>query len=517
MHHPTRSTTPPRMDTRDNIVQSRRSSRSTTPPPTSNDTAPISRRSSRSTTPPPNSNDITPRALQYLLAPPIREDDIMLNNYRRISAIGEDASSFSKVQLHIILNDEPRRFRAIDFIHLDDDSIFSLFGYVSKQGKVGALPYTVRRRADSIRRYIRTYSKATEQHEVEKSIKELRKLQLSNDADTPIPAYGCFGLTKLLLQSEAGESSDEEYLTNISTGFESLVRVAIRMKANELKEKRPRIELMKTEGFLFNIKSDGDNSLKLILKNNTLRNDIEDDVYNAYLFVSTNCTLPKYNESICSACNSISKQFRRKCADRGRNIKKEYVPGRGINFTSSSPSLVMKYASHENKVKNKLHCGINSLKQRYNKLIDKNGIDLDRDQASLIFNPDTEKGYKTIIDKEIDSVEQKSLIAYLCKQSWENTLKAQRSGKKTIRYCSIMIKFATFVRSKMGNRTYDFLSSVYNLPSNSTLNQYDTLDSSAEDGIMHQTLADMQHDFCKNHEDPNQSLELSKWLRSGEI
>ncbi len=40
---------------------------------------------------------------------------------------------------------------------------------------------------------------------------------------------------------------------------------------------------------------------------------------------------------------------------------------------------------------------------------------------------------------------------------------------------------------------YNFLSIVYNLQSNSTLNQYDTLDTNAIDGMLHQTLADMGH------------------------
>ena len=98
----------------------------------------------------------------------------------------------------------------------------------------------MRRRADSIRGYIITYSKATERYEEEKSVKELRKFQPLYNS-TCIPIYRCLGLTKNKLQSEAGESPDVHYIKNIATGFESLVRVAIRMKANELKEKRPRI------------------------------------------------------------------------------------------------------------------------------------------------------------------------------------------------------------------------------------------------------------------------------------
>ena len=57
----------------------------------------------------------------------------------------------------------------------------------------------------------------------------------------------------------------------------------------------------------------------------------------------------------------------------------------------------------------------------------------------------------------------------------------------------------------MGNISYDFLSAAYNLPSNPTLNQYDTLDSSAEDGLMHQILTDTQRDFNNTHVVPSYS------------
>ena len=73
-----------------------------------------------------------------------------------------------------------------------------------------------------------------------------------------------------------------------------------------------------------------------------------------------------------------------------------------------------------------------------------------------------------------------------------------------------MIKFATFVMSKMGNTSYTFLSSVYNLPSSSTLNQYATLNSNAQDGILHQTLSDMEHNFEMNH-GPYDTQQLTSW------
>ena len=46
-------------------------------------------------------------------------------------------------------------------------------------------------------------------------------------------------------------------------------------------------------------------------------------------------------------------------------------------------------------------------------IIKTKGIEIAADQAALIFNEDTEEAYQTIIDQEIDSIDQKKLIGYL--------------------------------------------------------------------------------------------------------
>ena len=151
-----------------------------------------------------------------------------------------------------------------------------------------------------------------------------------------------------------------------------------------------------------------------------------------------------------------------------------------MGFTVSSPLLETKLNSYNDTMKNKLYCNVYYYKNNYKKIIDKTGIEVSSKQVSLIFNSGTEKAYTINIEQEINSVDHKTLIGYLCKKSWENTRRAQRSGKKTIRYFPVVLKFATFIRSKMGKTAYNFLSSIYNLPSNSTINQYGTLDSNVE-------------------------------------
>ena len=67
--------------------------------------------------------------------------------------------------------------------------------------------------------------------------------------------------------------------------------------------------------------------------------------------------------------------FRRKCSARAKNIQREYVPGRSVEFTSSSPSLVEKYVTHENKKKNKLKCS-KYYYEKNTKMINRTDVDV---------------------------------------------------------------------------------------------------------------------------------------------
>lgn len=51
------------------------------------------------------------------------------------------------------------------------------------------------------------------------------------------------------------------------------------------------------------------------------------------------------------------------------------------------------------------------------------------------------------------------------------------------------------MKKKAGNSAYGFLAEVYNLPKIRTLNEYDTFDTNAQDGILHATVADMENEL----------------------
>lgn len=64
--------------------------------------------------------------------------------------------------------------------------------------------------------------------------------------------------------------------------------------------------------------------------------------------------------------------------------------------------------------------------------------------------------------------------------------------EKNVRYCPIIIKFASYLKAKAGNAAYSFLADVYTLPSIRTIDSYSTLDSNSEDGVLYETLNDCE-------------------------
>ena len=69
-----------------------------------------------------------------------------------------------------------------------------------------------------------------------------------------------------------------------------------------------------------------------------------------------------------------------------------------------------------------------------------------------------------------------------------NFLNSKKNGKKSVQFDPIFVKFAIYVRSKVNASAYKFMANVFNLPSDCTFSNYNTLDRRAKDVILHQTL-----------------------------
>ena len=63
----------------------------------------------------------------------------------------------------------------------------------------------------------------------------------------------------------------------------------------------------------------------------------------------------------------------------------------------------------------------------------------------------------------------------------------ERGNAKGHIYTPLMIRFAIMLKKKLSQSNYDFIRQVFGLPTNGTLCQYTNADTTAEDGIMHET------------------------------
>ena len=183
--------------------------------------------------------------------------------------------------------------------------------------------------------------------------------------------------------------------------------------------------------------------------------------------------MPVADKAICVECKRVEKILRKRCMRKGELADSEYKPGCKNSITFSLPDKMKEKSMHDNRVKNRLHKSHHYYKQKHLKLLNRSGIDVCTDQAELIFDDQTEMDAKKVLESELkgnDSVTQKELLSYLCKQTWENVRRAKKSGKRTVRYCPIILKFATFVRSKMGNTAFNFMADAFTLPSSLTFN-----------------------------------------------
>jgi hypothetical protein len=444
----------------------------------------------------------------------------------------ESANEFSDVQL-VCMRDgafQSRRYEGLDFIHLPHDRIvrivFKGMGKLPKE-----FPLTVRRKLSLLRRFVRfgEDGRKLEDYRSNKLMHDVIKQQFASSEKIVMKKRPCFGNSLAYIIDTRGKSemSDDDYINRLEIGFHSLVRRAMRNKADEMKQsdvKKGSVhvhqDLINTEGFLLINQARQSSDVLAILKSITTFASTPEsgffagNSYNRFTFRVPTCEDLDENRVLCNACAFFTNDLRRKCMTEWKASSSEYKTRTNDLYVHSSPSRSRKKAAHDKKAKQNLSRRLNYYKTKYKEMVDKSGFDVSTSMGGHLFNKDTERAAKKITNQEAEWVGQKDLIAYLMKRSAENTRRAQHSGKKTVRYCPIVLKFATFVRSKMGNSSYDFLANVFTLPCARSLNNYDTLDSNAEDGIMHQTLDDMENDFIQdNIEDEGSTCDW--WRRKG--
>ena len=100
----------------------------------------------------------------------------------------------------------------------------------------------------------------------------------------------------------------------------------------------------------------------------------------------------------------------------------------------------------------------------------------------------------------------------------EAALDAKTKGKTQVRYHPIMIRFAMMISTKLNRGTYDFVSSVFNLPSSRTLANYDSVDGSTKDGVLFDVVRLLGNRLKENMTRVQDCSEGEKeWMRMGSL
>ncbi|GFH62224.1 hypothetical protein CTEN210_18700 [Chaetoceros tenuissimus] len=448
------------------------------------------------------------------------------NNYSSVPVIDdhEDAAIFTDQQLQFIRDVEPERWQSMDMVHLSDDQIKRIVLDGKKLPADFTVPLVKRRNSIDIKSFScpNNSTKAMRKKLEQDSDAFLHELLSTGNVSTGnvnqhnVNPFKCMGITKNILVFSSGKSKKadieetEKYEEELEVGFEIYVRKALRAKEVEIKafgDSSRRLLLDPSiEGFLLSNEEKLDSEPFLYLKYDKTRRGDEDNIHNCYYFCAPCCAStggPSKNQISCDDCASTFRDFRRKCVRKAQSKAKGYAKQRKDSI--SSPSQVKIKLSNLKKDLRNTKERAKYFQDRYDNLLKKHGMDVTTADAKNLFNQETNDGYNKVLDsltaEKSITLKQKELISYLCMQSMRNVLQAQMSGKKTVKFCPIIIKFATYLRSKMNNSSYEFLAAVSGWPSARTLQRYGGSDTNATDGICHETLDEVKNAFFTNEKE----------------
>ena len=324
----------------------------------------------------------------------------------------------------------------------------------------------------------------------------------------------CMGIDLQVCLSSARKSKDKNYMKYLEDGYKLLCRMARRSASEEMK-KPPHLtrhHLFDTIGFI-----DISKDKIYILQHNKNRPDMKDSNYNSCHFFASQCCKHVDQHSpdlVWKECKGGLHHFRRICCEKGKWFNNSINPKCNLKHAINTPSKCIESIKITQKASKRLRTSRDYCQHKYQQLLNQTGIEISEEQSDFIFNSKTRKDMLDYFqDEATQTITQSELIKYLAISTWDNAAKKKKSGKRSVRYCPIMIRFASYLKNKAGNAAYSFISEVFTLPAIRTLNEYDTLDGNAEDGFLHETVKDVEETFNSWEIEGEEKIHL--WRRTG--
>jgi len=193
---------------------------------------------------------------------------------------------------------------------------------------------------------------------------------------------------------------------------------------------------------------------------------------------------------LCAACMSNKYTFFRTCrVEADKHEKSLNDP------TFAGPTYLLKFASTTillrgiEDQKKTIHALRTKLwkKEKAIRLLHEQDIVASNLDHDLLFDEKIlSEAYEMLKNRgEVKDIEMMDILFQECKVV-KRRMEVQGNAKGHT-YTPLMIRFAIMLRRKVSKDNYEFMRQVFGLPTNATLCQYRNADTTAEDGIMHET------------------------------
>ena len=194
-------------------------------------------------------------------------------------------------------------------------------------------------------------------------------------------------------------------------------------------------------------------------------------------------------KELCKECRKNQYKLYQMCRQEVelRNQQNPTLLGRHDYMKHKSPALVFPYIQELSKRIRVLSSNVRYLKATVSAL-KKKAIQTSNINHDLLFDKEAlRSGYNELMCKA--EVHEQEIFTILFKECMLVQKRIDKKGNaKGHVYSELLMKFAISLRGKMSQSNYDFVRQVFGLPANSTLCVYRNADTTADDGLMHQTI-----------------------------
>ena len=239
----------------------------------------------------------------------------------------------------------------------------------------------------------------------------------------------------------------------------------------------------------------------------------EDDQYQHISIHHVSCEHEKYENTddpaaadICEGCRKWKERLLERFNQQNNLRTKEFDPSTRRSILTKSGSLQKKHTNYHQRRSKTRGQKISRMHKYIDEMIDTTGVNVEVNNASgRMFSDKSMEKLKEQF-KETNDLSQDSIALYAFERSVHNHKVAQKSGKKAVRHCPLMIRLGALVQRSLGYKgeLYDLVAKIAGFPSGRTIRRYTVSNSNDADGIMHDNCKRARDIFEQKFSDANQ-------------